>query len=153
MSGVSFWRKKRGHVWHECRELCEYTTDGPIVGVLSKCEREDLLAHGDVVLVGTEFMAGLYDELTALRERVKTLEPYARFGSKAFEFFWHDAEPGDVDASDAQEMAVQAGLLRRRAPEDIGLSCCEYCDWQPGQPVEECSCLFPTLAPLKGADQ
>lgn len=64
-------------------------------------------------------------------------EMFARFGQCCFEWFWNDAEPGDLDASDLQEKAVECGLLRKRKLGDDQCSCDEI--------SEDCECLFPTV--------
>ena len=76
--------------------------------------------------------------------------PWAEFGAWAFEYFWHDGEPGEIDAGDAQDAAERVGLLsRRREKLDDGYECHSECGWEPGQPVSECVCLFPTRRPLR----
>lgn len=87
-------------------------------------------------------------ERDAALAQVGIASRYADFGSHMFEAFWKDGEPGDVDAEDAAEWATDAGLLARRAEKDAGAVCAEGCDWQEGQPLDECSCLFPTTAPF-----
>ena len=62
---------------------------------------------------------------------------FAAFGAWCFEAFWNDAEPGDLDASDLQEKAVECGLLRRRESDDDGCMC--------DDPESGCGCLFPTV--------
>lgn len=90
--------------------------------------------------------------IVELTGQVARLQPWARFGAKAFDAFWGDGDPGDIDGSDAQEYAVEAGLLSRRATADAGTSCSEYCEWTPDRPLNECMCLFPTCAPLRTDD-
>lgn len=84
----------------------------------------------------------------ALRAQVATLRPWALFGAWAFEEFWHDSEPGDIDGADAQEKAVECGLLARTSVCDAGATHAEGCDWQPGMPNEECCCYSPCKPPL-----
>ena len=62
---------------------------------------------------------------------------FAAFGQWCFEEFWSDGEPGDLDASDLQEKAVEFGLLRKRKLGDERCSCDEIED--------DCECLFPTV--------
>lgn len=73
---------------------------------------------------------------------------YAKFGAWAFEMFWHDGEPGDIDAADAQEKAAEFGLLGRTSEADAGATHAEECEWQPGMPLDECCCYTPMLPPL-----
>jgi len=84
---------------------------------------------------------------------LRDVEPWARFGSWAFEMFWHDSEPGDIDAADAQERAVEFGLLARTSECDAGATHAEECDWQPGMPLSECCCVAPCRAPLRLAER
>lgn len=79
---------------------------------------------------------------------VASLLPWAHFGAWAFEEFWHDSEPGDIDGTDAQEKAVECGLLARTSTCDAGATHAEECEWQPGMPDEECCCYSPCRAPL-----
>lgn len=89
-------------------------------------------------------------ERDALRSEVERLRPWATFGASAFEDFWHDAEPGDLDAGDLQDSAIKAGLLRRRTEADAGKTCGGECgcEWEEGRSVDECECLFPAFPPL-----
>ena len=63
--------------------------------------------------------------------------------------FWLQAngEPGDIEGGDAQEHAVECGLLRRWQPEDGPGPHCDACEDTEGEPGS-CSCLFPTLKPF-----
>lgn len=74
-------------------------------------------------------------------------ERFEQFGQWAFELFWNDGEPGDVDQLDLQEKALKLGILTRRTAAQAGLSCADWCEWQPGQPLEDCECLFPVYSP------
>jgi hypothetical protein len=89
--------------------------------------------------------------VAAEREATGSRAAYAGFGAWAFEQFWHDAEPGDIDAGDAQEAAIKYGLLRRRVEGDEGATCGTEigCDYSHGDPVSKCECLFPVFAPLR----
>lgn len=88
--------------------------------------------------------------LAASEARERTSARYAAFGEWAFEMFWNDAEPGDIDGGDAQEAAIKHGLLRRREDGDRYATCGGEmgCGWKDGDPVESCECLFPTTGPL-----
>ena len=109
---------------------------------IRKPEREISLA---------ELVAQMLKEMPAncrARREWDAMRPFTLFGAWAFEFFWHDAEPGDVDASDAQEKAVEFGLLQRTSEADAGATHDELCEWEPGMPLDDCCCFTPTHAPL-----
>ena len=91
------------------------------------------------------------DECIRLRAEIAAMRPYARFGSKCFEHFWSDGEPGDIEGGDAQEMAVKAGLIGRTSEVDAGATHAEWCEWTPEAPKSECDCYAPLCAPLKEA--
>lgn len=80
------------------------------------------------------------------RER---LEVWAEFGSWAFDSYWSDGEPGDVDWADTQEKALALGLLTRRTEAQATYSCAEGCEWEAGKPFDECECLFPTRGTIR----
>ena len=71
---------------------------------------------------------------------------WAAFGAWAFENFWHDGEPGDIEGGDAQEAAVRFGLLGRTSEHDAGATHAEGCDFSPEAPPTECCCYTPLLA-------
>lgn len=92
----------------------------------------------------------LLAEVDALRARVAELEAaladerkHAAFGARAFEAFWCDGEPGDLDAGDLQRMALDCGLLRHVDASDGPGPHCEWCEDDMGA-GDECSCLKPT---------
>lgn len=114
----------------------------------AECER---LQHD--ATFGTAAIVDAYKhETDALLAHVEALREWAHFGAMAFEAFWADGEPGDLDAGELQEWAVMVGLLRRRTADDAERLCADGCDWESGNgnlPLDECSCLFPTRRPLR----
>lgn len=79
------------------------------------------------------------------------LLPFARFGSWAFEAFWGDGEPGCVEAEDAQEFAVEIGLLGRTSEVDASATHAEGCDYSPDAPLTDCCCFTPLRSILSRA--
>ena len=89
------------------------------------------------------------DKALAAREaECVELRAFAAFGSWVFENFWHDGEPGDIEAYDAQEKAAEFGLLGRTSEVDAGATHAEGCDYSPDAPPTECCCFTPTRRPL-----
>lgn len=86
--------------------------------------------------------------LAAAQAEYVEARSFAAFGSWVFESFWHDGEPGDVEAIDAQEKAVELGLLGRTSETDPAAAHAEGCDCSPGAPAAECCCYVPTRRPL-----
>jgi hypothetical protein len=92
-------------------------------------------------LVQTKAQAAASEALLAKYEK------WARFGSSAFESFWHDGEPNDLDGGELQEMAVECGLLGRTEDnEDEGTTHAELCDWNGDR--GSCTCFVPLLGVL-----
>lgn len=90
--------------------------------------------------------------LAAVKARVaERFLKWAEFGAWAFESFWQDGEPGDLEGGDLQERAMALGLLGRTAEHDAGATHAEDCEWQPGMPAEDCDCCIPLAAPFDSA--
>ena len=93
-------------------------------------------------------LSSLVARLAAREAECVELRAFAAFGSWVFENFWHDGEPGDIEAYDAQEKAAEFGLLGRTSEVDAGATHAEGCDYSPDAPPTECCCFTPTRRPL-----
>lgn len=110
--------------------------------------REEYGLDLPAILAALTEAEALRAQIVASQAREVATARYAAFGAWAFEKFWHDAEPGDIDGGDAQEAAVRLGLLRRRTEYDTDSPCADFCTWEPSEgPVSDCECLFPTTGP------
>ena len=98
-------------------------------------DRDTAQAHRSLLLA----------EVDALRAAIADERKHADFGSRVFELFWCDGEPGDLDGGEIQAMAIESGLLRRVDASDGPGPHCEWCEDESGAGVE-CSCLMPTMA-------
>lgn len=120
--------------------------------------RAKVLGLGDWPTFGMmtrEAVEATFAELDATRAQLAAreaecveLRAFAAFGSWVFENFWHDGEPGDIEAYDAQEKAAEFGLLGRTSEVDAGATHAEGCDYSPDAPPTECCCFTPTRRPL-----
>lgn len=108
------------------------------------------IRKGDAEVSLAEYVADMPDGCRVRREweAMRAAVPFTLFGAWVFEFFWNDADPGDVEAADAQEKAVEFGLLKRTSEADSGATHAEDCEWQDDMPLDECCCYAPMLAPL-----
>lgn len=88
--------------------------------------------------------------IAELEAQVKQMRDFATFGGWAFEEYWSDGEPGDIDAGDAQEKAIECGLLGRTSEVDPNATHAEGCDYSPVASASECCCFIPTRRPLIG---
>ncbi len=85
------------------------------------------------------------------RAELLAARKHAEFGSGAFESFWNDAEPRELDEADLQALALECGLLRRMDAKDGPGPHCEACEDSEGTGVE-CSCLIPTMKPFRAKE-
>ena len=99
---------------------------------------------------GARFTPEHEARIAELEAQVKQMCDFATFGGWAFEEYWSDGEPGDIDAGDAQEKAIECGLLGRTSEVDPNATHAEGCDYSPVASASECCCFIPTRRPLIG---
>ena len=80
--------------------------------------------------------------------RIEAADPWARFGEAVFDAFWCDGDPGDIEGGDLQEIARECGLLCRADKAGENVEHGEWCEWEPGKPLSECECWFPSKRPF-----
>ena len=104
--------------------------------------------RGVIAYLHAHDMGEMANTIAAAIARIESGEPWSSFGEAVFDRFWGDGDPGDIEGAELQEVARECGLLCRADEAGDGIEHGEWCEWEPGKPLSECECWFPSKRPF-----